>query len=83
MDNLQPEDDPHAGAGGQMRDWFDEFFGWVRVVFAIVCGPIIVIGGLVSGMWGYVVVGILFSIFGAAASRMASSQQTKAATTRL
>jgi hypothetical protein len=65
MDNLQPEDDPHAGAGGQMRDWFDEFFGWVRVVFAIVCGPIIVIGGLVSGMWGYVVVGILFSIFGA------------------
>jgi hypothetical protein len=48
-----------------MRDWLDEFFGWVRVVLVIVGGPIIVIAGLVSGMWAYVVVSILFSIFGA------------------
>jgi hypothetical protein len=50
-----------------MRVWqmIDEFFGWLRVIFIIVSGPILIILALVSDMWGYAVVGILFSIFGA------------------
>ena len=50
---------------GQMWDWLDEFFGWVRVVLAIAGGPVILILSLVNGLWGYAIFGALFTIFGA------------------
>ena len=46
-------------------NWLDEFFGWVRVIGVIVAGPVILVLSLAYGLWGYAVLGALFSIFGA------------------
>jgi hypothetical protein len=46
-------------------NWLDELFGWVRVALPIVLGPVLVISGLVSGNWGYAILGAVFCVFGA------------------
>ena len=55
---------------GQMWDWLDEFFTWVRVVLIIAIGPVILILSLVNGLWGYAIFGALFTIFGAFVAKL-------------